>query len=80
MTKLFLYSLIFQLKELEANQSALESKIAALERAASQPAEDVPMMETEAPPAPAETAEPSQPASEPEPAAPAPAQGELISG
>ena len=53
----------------------MESKIAALETAASQPSEDVPMLETEAPPAPAETA---APASEPELAAPA-AEGEWIS-
>ena len=43
---------------MEANQSALESKIAALE-AASQPSEDVFMPETETAPAPAETVAPA---------------------
>ena len=69
------------MKELEANESALESKIAALEAAASEPSEEeAPLMETETPPAPSE---PAAPTSEPEPvAAPTAAapEGEMIAG
>jgi len=54
-----------KLKEMEANQLSLEAKISALENA-SKSGEDVPMMETEAPPAlDTEPAAPAAPAEDP---------------